>query len=71
MEQLLTKLAEQGVLAIVLAISIFANFYLFKRIMQIQDSRLNDAKEATIAVGEPLKQLKGTIDTLISMWGKK
>jgi len=64
-EPLLAKLAEQGIVAIVLAISLFANYLLYKEIKTINEKRLNEAIETRNGVFEPLKAIQATVEIIL------
>lgn len=57
MDSLINKLAETSVLGLVLAISIVANYLLFRVIQDLSEKRLKDAKEVVENIMEPIKQL--------------
>lgn len=64
---LLTKLAEQGVIALLLAISVLGNIWQYKQFMTLQDKRLNDILEARDMLLEPVKSMGKTVDLILSM----
>lgn len=61
---ILNKLAEQGVLAIVLAISIGANYFFIKGWLGEKDKRTADAQKVSDKIIEPLDNLQKTIDNM-------
>jgi hypothetical protein len=62
---LLSKLAEQGVVAIVLALSLVANFFLFKEIKDVQEKRIKEAIETRNSMLEPLKAIQNTVQLIL------
>lgn len=67
MDTLLQNLAEQGIVALLLALSITANYLMFKAILDLQEKRVFDAKEYNAALLEPMKALKQTADLILSI----
>jgi len=65
METLLGKLAEQGVVAIVLAISLFANWFLYKEVKLVNEKRISEAIETRKSVLEPLKAIQTTVEIIV------
>lgn len=71
---ILNKLAEQGVVAIILAISITANWFFIKGWLAEKDKRTEDAQKVSDKIIEPLDNLQKTIDnmnTLLQVIAKK
>lgn len=64
--ELLTKLGEQGVLALVLAISIMGNIWFIRLIIEGYEKRLNDVKEHRDNTLKLLESIKSTVDTTLS-----
>lgn len=68
------KLTEQGVLAILLAISIGANYFFIKGWLGEKDKRVGDAQSVSDKIIGPLDKLQKTIDsmnTLLQIIAKK
>ncbi len=65
MDALLSKLAEQGVVAIILAISILGNWLLFKLLREVWEARLKDAKENQDNIMQPLKAIQETVKLIL------
>lgn len=63
---LLTKLGEQGVLALVLAISIAGNVWFIRLIIEGYEKRLVDVKEHRDATLKILESIKSTVDTTLA-----
>ena len=66
METLLTKLAEQGVVAIILSLSISANYFLYKEVRSVSDKRIQEAIETRNSVMEPLKAIQATVEIILT-----
>lgn len=64
----LGTLASQGLLALLLSISLFANWFMFNRIQYLNDKRVEDAKEITTKIVEPLNAVKTNGELLISLF---
>lgn len=62
---ILIKLAETGVLGILLALSFVAIGVLYKDNRKLQTERINDLKEARDVVKEPLQAIKQTVDLIL------
>lgn len=67
---LLGSLATQGVLGILLVLSLFANWYFIQSIQKLNDKRVEDAKEITSKLTEPLNVIKTNGELLTSMFQK-
>lgn len=70
MEVFLEKLATQGILGILLAISLFANWYFIKKIQELNDKRVEDAKEISSKILDPVNTIKNNGELLISLFQK-
>lgn len=66
----LGELATQGILGILLALSLFANWYFIKTIQSLNDKRVEDAKELTTKILDPLNTIKSNGELLISLFQK-
>lgn len=66
METLLAKLAEQGVVAIILSLSVSANYFLYKEIKVVNEKRITEAIETRNSVMEPLKAIQATVAIILS-----
>jgi hypothetical protein len=64
---LLSKLADAGVLGIVLALSIVGNVLLYKEIKSLQEKRVEDAKAVRDLILEPIDKLQQTTNTILTM----
>lgn len=64
----LGQLATQGLLGLLLALSLFANWYFIKTIQSINDKRVEDAKEITGKILDPLNTIKTNGELLISLF---
>lgn len=70
MEELLKQVATQGVLGILLALSLFVNYAMFKIIQNLNEKRISDAKEVTKTILEPLDTIKKNGENLIIMFSQ-
>lgn len=70
MEGLIGKLAETSVLGVVLAISLFTNYFLFTIIQQLQEKRIQDARDVTDSILGPIQQIDTNSRLLISLFQK-
>lgn len=70
MEGLIGKLAETSVLGVVLAISLFTNYFLFTIIQQLQEKRIQDARDVTDSILGPINQIDTNSRLLISLFQK-
>lgn len=66
----LGQLATQGLLGLLLALSIFANWYFIRTIQGLNDKRVEDAKELTVKILEPLNTIKSNGELLIQLFQK-
>lgn len=66
MESLITKLGEQGLTALLLAISICGNVWFIRLIIEGYEKRLIDVKEHRDATLKLLESIKSTVDTTLS-----
>lgn len=66
----LGQLATQGVLGVLLALSLFVNYLLFRIIQDLNEKRINDAKEITTKFFEPIENIKKNGETLITMFNQ-
>lgn len=66
METLITKLGEQGVVALILALSISGNVWFIRLIIEGYEKRLNDVKEHRDVTIKLLESIKSTVDTTLS-----
>jgi len=66
----LGQLATQGILGIMLAISLFLNWYFIKTIQTLNDKRVEDAKEMTTKILDPLNVIKSNGELLINLFQK-
>lgn len=68
---ILIKLAETGVLGILLALSFIAIGVLYRDNRKLQTDRINDLKEARDVVKEPLQAIKQTVDLILRSVSEK
>lgn len=66
----LGQIAGQGLLGVLLALSLFVNFYLFKYIQNLNEKRVDEAKEITTKLLEPVNQIKTNGELLIQLFQK-
>lgn len=66
----LGELATQGILGILLALSLFANWYFIKTIQSLNDKRVEDAKELSSKILDPLNTIKSNGELLIQLFQK-
>lgn len=64
------QVATQGVLGILLALSIFLNWYFIKKIQDVNEKRVSDAQEITGKLLEPISAIKMNSDLLISLFNR-
>jgi hypothetical protein len=62
--EILVKLAETGILGILLALSLIAIGILYKDNRKLQSDRIQDLKDARDVVKEPLQAIKQTVDLI-------
>lgn len=62
------QIATQGVLGVLLAISIFANWYFVKTIQAVNDKRIDDAKELSNKLLDPINAVKQNSELLIALF---
>lgn len=63
----LDKLAESGLLGLLLAISVTGNIMQYRATQKIQEDRIKDLKEARNAIVEPMKAIKQSIDLIFNI----
>lgn len=66
----LSELARVGLLGLLLALSIYANWYFIQTIQKLNDKRVEDAKEITTKILEPLDDVKKNSELLINLFEK-
>jgi len=71
MENLLEELSENGVLGILLAISMFCIFFLYKEAKKERDDRLKDMKEVWQADVNFRSELKVLLDSILEILKNK
>jgi len=71
MENLLEELSENGVLGILLAISMFCIFFLYKEAKKERDNRLKDMKEVWQADVNFRSELKVLLDSILEILKSK
>jgi len=64
------ELATQGVLGILLGISLFFNWFLLQRLLDSQEKRIEDAKQITTKILEPLDTIKANGELLVTLFNK-
>lgn len=65
---LLSTLAGQGIIGIVLATSLFLNWYQIRQLQSVNDKRVTDAKELSDKILEPISAIKQNSDLLITLF---
>ena len=70
LQSLLGQLATQGILGILLTISIVANWYFIKKVQQVNDARVQDAQDITNKLLDPINAIKVNSELLISLFTK-
>lgn len=63
--ELLSKLSEQGVIALLLAISIMGNIWFVRLVLEMAEKRLIDVKEHRDQTLKTLESIKSTVDTIL------
>lgn len=66
-EQVLTKLAEQGVLGLLLVLAILAIIFLFKELRKERDARLQDLRDIFKSNLEWRSELKALLDNIFDI----
>lgn len=64
----LGQLASQGLLGVLLALSLFANWYFIRSIQSLNDKRVEDAKEMTSKILEPISTIQRNTELAISLF---
>jgi hypothetical protein len=64
-EPLLNRLAENGVIAIILAISIAANYFLYKEVKDSNEKRIKEATETRDSIFQPLQAIQSTVEIIL------
>ena len=62
------QVATQGVLGMLLAVSIAANWYFIKTIQTVNDKRIDDAKELSNKLLDPINAVKQNSELLIALF---
>lgn len=62
--ELLTKLAENGVLSVILALSLWGNYYLAKILLAEKDKRIEGAEKVRDDIATPLSNLQKSTDLI-------
>jgi len=71
MDALIKGLSENGILGILLAISMFSIFFLYKEAKQERDDRLKDMKEVWQADVNFRSELKVLLDSILTILKNK
>jgi hypothetical protein len=66
----LGQLATQGILGILLVISIVLNWYFIRKIQQVNDLRVQDAQDITNKLLDPIGAIRVNSELLISLFTK-
>lgn len=66
-EQLLTKLAEQGILGLLLVLALLAIVFLFKELKKERDARLQDLRDIFKSNLEWRGELKSLLDNIFDI----
>lgn len=66
----LGQVASQGVLGLLLTISIAANWYFIKKVQQVNDARVQDAQDITNKLLDPITAIRVNSELLISLFTK-
>lgn len=64
----LGQIASQGLLGLLLAGSLFANWYFIKKIQDVNDKRVQDAQDMTNKLLDPVNAIKQNSEVLISLF---
>lgn len=64
MEGLIADLGKQGILGLILAITLVALFTAVKLLLSEKDKRIEDAQQVRDSIAAPLKSIKDSIDLL-------
>jgi hypothetical protein len=70
LQPLLGQIAAQGVIGILLIISMAANWYFIKKVQQVNDARVQDAQDITNKLLDPITAIKVNSELLISLFTK-
>lgn len=62
------QIATQGVLGLLLALSLFTNWYFIKKIQEINDKRVKDAQDLSNKLLDPVNAIKQNSELLISLF---
>ena len=65
---LIGQIATQGVLGLLLAISLLANWYFIKTVQSVNEKRVQDAQDITDKLLEPINIIRSNSDLLISLF---
>jgi len=66
----INQLASQGLLGLLLTLSIIANWYFIKTIQLLNNKRVEDAKELTSKILDPLNTIKNNSQMQIELLQK-
>jgi len=64
------NIATQGVLGLLLALSIALNWYFIKTIQGVNEKRVSDAQDITNKLLDPINAIKSNSELLISLFQK-
>ena len=67
---LLGQVATQGVLGILLVVSIGLNWYFIRKVQQVNDLRVQDAQDITNKLLDPISIIRTNSELLISLFTK-
>jgi hypothetical protein len=66
----LQTLSAQGILAVMLVISFYVNYLLYKENKELQEKRVDDAQNYQKSILEPMKMLQQTLDLVVTLLKK-
>lgn len=64
------QIATQGVVGMILALSLFVNWYLIKTIQQVNEKRVQDAQDMTNKLLDPVNAIKTNSELLITLFSR-
>lgn len=60
----LTEVAKQGLLGVLLVISLVVNFYLGRMVLREKDKRIQEAEKVRDDIAQPMSYIKDSLDLI-------
>lgn len=68
--RLISTVSTTGIVGVILAISMWANYLLYKENKDLQEKRVQDAQNYQQSILQPMKTLQSTLDLIVTIINK-